>query len=76
VLRRLTIIDIAQRAGFCLDEIRELLGATTDGVGESLRGLAERKLPAVEALIERARTVKRWLELAGACQCSTLDVLR
>jgi hypothetical protein len=28
----------------------------------------------VEALIERANAVKGWLEVASACECSTLDV--
>ncbi|MGI8920074.1 MAG: MerR family transcriptional regulator [Solirubrobacteraceae bacterium] len=76
VLRRLTIIDVAQRAGFNLDEIRELL-ATSDGHGaahESIRALAEQKLPAIDALIERAQAVRKWLEVATACECSTLDV--
>lgn len=76
VLRRLAIIDVAQRAGFSLDEIRELFAASTNGgrAYEGLRPLAERKLPAIEALIERAQAVKRWLEVARACECSTLDV--
>jgi MerR family redox-sensitive transcriptional activator SoxR len=76
VLRRLAIIDVAQRAGFTLDEIRELLGGES-GSGsayESVRGLAERKLPEIQALIERAQAVKKWLEVASACECSTLDV--
>lgn len=76
VLRRLAIVDVAQRAGFTLDEVRELLGgASGDGPAyDSVRGLAERKLPEIEALIERAEAVKRWLEVASACECSTLDV--
>ena len=76
VLRRLAIIDVAQRAGFSLDEIRDLLAATAgrDPAYESLRPLAERKLPAIEALIERAQAVRRWLEVASACECDTLDV--
>jgi MerR family redox-sensitive transcriptional activator SoxR len=75
VLRRLAIIDVAQRAGFTLDEVRELLGGAGDGPAyESVRGLAERKLPEIQALIERAEAVKKWLEVASACECSTLDV--
>jgi MerR family redox-sensitive transcriptional activator SoxR len=76
VLRRLAIIDIAQRAGFTLDEVGELM-AGTQGHGsahESVRALAERKLPAIDALIERAQAVRKWLEVATACECSTLDV--
>jgi MerR family redox-sensitive transcriptional activator SoxR len=75
VLRRLAIIDIAQRAGFALDEVKELVGPTGDDgpAHESVRALAERKLPAIQALIQRAEAVKKWLEVASACECSTLD---
>jgi DNA-binding transcriptional MerR regulator len=76
VLRRLAIVDVAQRAGFTLDEIRELLGGASGGgpARDSVRALAERKLPEIQALIERAHAVERWLEVASACECPTLDV--
>jgi MerR family transcriptional regulator, redox-sensitive transcriptional activator SoxR len=76
VLHRLGIIDVAQRAGLSLEEIRELTGPQQDGhdAGERIRALADRKLPEIEALIERAQAVKRWLEVASACDCSTVDV--
>jgi len=76
VLRRLTIVDVAQRAGFSLDEVRELLGATDAGAPahEGVRELAQRKLPEIEALIERAEAVREWLAIASACECPTLDV--
>ena len=75
VLKRLAIIDIAQRAGFTLEETKWLLGADRSGKAhESMRALARGKLPAISALIERAEAVKRWLEIAGSCRCSTLDV--
>jgi MerR family transcriptional regulator, redox-sensitive transcriptional activator SoxR len=75
VLHRLSIIDIAQRAGLTLDEIRDLTHPEHgDSAGEGLRKLADRKLPAIEALIERAQAVKRWLEIARSCECSTVDV--
>jgi DNA-binding transcriptional MerR regulator len=76
VLRRLTIVDVAQRAGFTLEEIGELVGRTSEGgpAFERVRALAERKLPAIEALIERAETVRNWLEHARACDCPTLEV--
>ena len=73
-LRRLAIIDVAQRAGFSLEEVRELLSATDSAQAhERVRALARAKLPAVERLIERTEAVKRWLEIASACECSTLD---
>jgi MerR family transcriptional regulator, redox-sensitive transcriptional activator SoxR len=72
VLHRLSIIDVAQRAGLTLDEIRELTGP--GNAGERIRELADRKLPDIEALIARAQAVKRWLETARECDCATVDV--
>lgn len=72
MLHRLSIIDVAQRAGLTLEEIRDLTGP--GNAGDRIRALADRKLPDIEALIERAQAVKRWLELARACDCSTVDV--
>jgi MerR family transcriptional regulator, redox-sensitive transcriptional activator SoxR len=78
VLHRLAIVDVAQRAGLTLDEIRDLTGPDNQGThaGARIRELAERKLPDIEALIDRARAVKAWLELARSCDCSTVDVCR
>jgi MerR family redox-sensitive transcriptional activator SoxR len=73
-VERLGIIDTAQQAGFSLDEIRELLDGADDGrASEQLRELARRKLPEVEALIERAEAMRGWLEAAGDCDCESLD---
>jgi MerR family redox-sensitive transcriptional activator SoxR len=76
VLHRLAIIDVAQRAGFTLEEIRDLTGPTNQGVraGQRVRELAQQKLPDVETLIARARAMKEWLELATTCDCETVDV--
>jgi MerR family redox-sensitive transcriptional activator SoxR len=71
-LRTLAVIGTAQRAGLSLDEIRELLAAP-DAVSERLRAIATRKLPEVDALIERARLVRTWLEAAADCRCPTLE---
>jgi MerR family redox-sensitive transcriptional activator SoxR len=74
VVRRLGIIDVAQRVGFSLDEIRELLSTGEGTADQQLRRLAERKLPEIDALIRRANAVRRWLEMTSACDCETLDV--
>jgi DNA-binding transcriptional MerR regulator len=74
VLRRLAIIDVAQRAGCSLEEIRDLFSAADDAASQRLRALAEHKLPQIEALIERAQAVHRWLEAASACDCESLYV--
>ncbi len=75
VLRELAVIDIAQRAGMSLAEIRDLVGAVRGegAFAERLRGLAERKLPELDALIARAERVSRWLEVASQCGCATVD---
>jgi MerR family redox-sensitive transcriptional activator SoxR len=75
VIRQIQTIRVAQQAGFTLAEIRELLSGV-DGEGRAsarIRALAERKLREVEALIERATTVRGWLEVAMDCSCPTLD---
>jgi MerR family redox-sensitive transcriptional activator SoxR len=72
---RLRTIRAAQQAGFSLDEIKQLLRGDDDGrAAAELRLLAERKLPEIEALIERAEAMRRWLELARECRCGSLDV--
>lgn len=74
-VQRLGIIDAAKQAGFTLDEVRVLLDSTDQGAPahEQLRALAERKLPEVDALIDRAQTMRAWLTTATACDCDTLD---
>ena len=75
VLRTLSVIAAAQRAGLSLSEAGELLVSANGrgDVSERLRAIAQRKLPEVEALIERAQLVRGWLEAAAACQCPTLE---
>jgi MerR family transcriptional regulator, redox-sensitive transcriptional activator SoxR len=73
VLRRLAVIDVAQRAGLSLDEIRELVEHGNDPMSERLRELAERRLPEIDALIDRAQRVRRWLESATGCDCQSID---
>lgn len=75
-VRRLAVIDVAKRAGFTLDEARALLATEQGGAPahERIRDLAQRKLPEVEALIERAEAMKRWLTVASGCDCETLEV--
>jgi len=74
-LRTLSVIATAQRAGLSLDEIRELLAVSAGerDVSYRLRTIASRKLPEIDALIERARLVRGWLEAASECRCPTLD---
>jgi DNA-binding transcriptional MerR regulator len=71
-VRALAVIETAQDAGLSLDEIRLLLHAQTD-VSEQLRAIAARKLPELDAQIERAQNVRRWLAAAAECRCPDLD---
>jgi MerR family redox-sensitive transcriptional activator SoxR len=73
VLRRLSVIGVAQRAGLRLDEIRELLEHGNEPMSERLRELAERRLPEIDALIDRAQRVRVWLTAATACDCDRID---
>jgi MerR family transcriptional regulator, redox-sensitive transcriptional activator SoxR len=73
VLRRLAVIDVAQRAGLSLEEIRELVEHGNDPMNDRLRELAERRLPEIDALIERAQRVRIWLQDATRCGCERID---
>jgi MerR family transcriptional regulator, redox-sensitive transcriptional activator SoxR len=74
-VRTLAVIDTAQRAGLTLEEIKALLAATPDDTSaiNTLREVADRKLPLIEALIERAELVRSWLESAARCECPNLN---
>ena len=74
VLERLSVLEVAKRAGFSLDDIRLLFDATDRGTPAhaQLKELASRKLPEINGLISHAEEVKRWLESADGCTCDTL----
>ncbi|HYU59426.1 MAG TPA: MerR family transcriptional regulator [Solirubrobacterales bacterium] len=73
VLGRLAFIAVARNAGFKLREIGELIEGVDggDGMAGSMRSLSERKLPEVEAVLERTQAMKGWLEVARECGCLT-----
>jgi MerR family redox-sensitive transcriptional activator SoxR len=74
-IQRLGVIDAAKRAGFSLDEVGLLLASTDEGAPahEQLRALAARKLPEVDALVERAEAMRAWLTAARSCGCESFD---
>lgn len=74
-VRRLQVLDVAKRAGFSLDEARVLLATGDEGTPahEQIRELAQRKLPEVDALIERAQAMRAWLSTATSCSCESLE---
>jgi MerR family redox-sensitive transcriptional activator SoxR len=72
-IRRLAVIDVAQRAGLSLAEIKDLLDHGNDPMSDRLRELADRRLPDIDALIERAQRVRSWLQTAQGCGCTAID---
>jgi MerR family redox-sensitive transcriptional activator SoxR len=74
-VRTLSVVDTAQRAGLTLDEIRALLAAepSSPAAVEELRRIAEQRLPELDAMIERAQVLRRWLAAAESCECPNLD---
>lgn len=75
ILTRLAIVRMAQEAGFSIEEIRTLLTGFPDDTppAERWQELARRKLPEIDALIQRMLTVRRVLEESLQCDCLTLD---
>jgi DNA-binding transcriptional MerR regulator len=73
VLGKLGFIGVAQSAGFKLAEIKELIDGvdSSAGMSEPMRALSARKLDEVEALLERTRAMKGWLEVAQECGCAS-----
>jgi MerR family redox-sensitive transcriptional activator SoxR len=73
VLGKLGFIGVAQSAGFKLREIKELIDGvdSANGMGDQMRSLSSRKLDEVEALLERTRAMKGWLQVAKECGCAT-----
>jgi MerR family redox-sensitive transcriptional activator SoxR len=75
VLDRLTIVRVAQQAGFTISEIRTLLDGFSEDTppSERWRVLAREKLTEVDALIERALGMKDLLESGLRCECLRLE---
>ena len=73
MLGKLGFIGFAQSAGFKLREIQELIAGIdgADGMGEKMRSLSVLKLGEVEALLDRTKAMKGWLEVAQECGCAT-----
>ena len=76
VLPRLAIIDAAQRVGFTLTQISDLLGSRDQPAHERLRQLAVLKLPELDDLIARARSVRRLLHYCSTCDCQSIEECR
>jgi MerR family redox-sensitive transcriptional activator SoxR len=75
VLRRLAFIQAAQAVGFSVVEMQTLLQELDGDDPLSIRwqNLAQQKLLEVNALIQRAQSMKRMLENGLHCSCSDLE---
>ncbi|MFJ4923178.1 MerR family transcriptional regulator [Streptomyces sp. NPDC088725] len=73
-VRRIALIKMAQRAGFTLAEIRQLLDADADrGTTRQWRALAERKLPELDRFIQETRALRNAVADCLACGCMNFD---
>jgi MerR family redox-sensitive transcriptional activator SoxR len=74
-VQKLTVIKVAQQAGFSLAEIAELIVESgQDQPSERLQALARSKMADMEALIARAEAMKQWLQAASYCECESFDL--
>jgi MerR family transcriptional regulator, redox-sensitive transcriptional activator SoxR len=75
VVDKLKVIRMARDLGFSLDDIRTLLNGFSPDTPPSERWqhLAQRKLPEVDALIQRASAMKRLLEKGLRCDCLSIQ---
>jgi|SRR5579859_7626189 len=75
ILRRLAFIQAAQAVGFSVAEMRNLLHEL-DGdapLSDRWQSLAKQKLAEVDALLQRAQSMKRMLEQGLHCNCPDLE---
>src|SRR5205809_2575919 len=75
VLNYLEVINMAKRAGFRMDEIRQLFHGFKKGTPAFRRWrlLAQRKITEMDDLIARAKKMKRLLQKADRCKCPDLE---
>ena len=75
VFQQLAFIQLAQAAGFSLEETHTLVSGFNENapLGVRWRTLAEQKLAELDVLISRAQGMKRLLEEGIRCQCLNLD---
>src|SRR5437867_2229977 len=75
VLEHLAVISVAKRAGFRIDEIKQLFHGFRNGVPAFRRWhiLAQRKLVEVEKMIASAKQMELLLRKAESCKCLSLE---
>jgi MerR family transcriptional regulator, redox-sensitive transcriptional activator SoxR len=71
-LRRVALIKMAQRAGFTLAEIAQLLATdTTPSATRQWRNMAARKLPELDRHIAQTRALRH--AVAGCLECGCMN---
>ena len=75
ILQQLAILQLAQKAGFTMNEIDELLHgfAADTPPAERWQAMAHKKLAELEATISRAQQMKALLEHGLRCNCLRLE---
>jgi len=75
VLPQLRAIQVAQQAGFTLNEIGTLFSGFSEDtpVSDRWRAMAKRKVEEVDALISKAQRMKKVLEEGLRCGCVELE---
>lgn len=75
VLDQLDLIRVGRAAGLTLEDVGKLFSGFPDDApaSERWRSLAADRLPDLEALIERASTMRDRLLALSACDCNDLD---
>lgn len=73
-VRRIALIKMAQRAGFTLAEILQLLDADADrGATQHWRTLAQRKIPEMDRFIQETPALRNIVADCLACGCMNFD---
>ena len=75
VLERLSVIELAKRAGFTLAEIKRLFGGFDRRTppGERWRRLAEEKFRELDERIAEAQRMQAVVRVIARCECPTFD---
>ncbi len=72
---RVNIIQLAQAAGFRLDEIKRLLNGLDNKTppGSRWRSLAAAKIAEIDARLARLRQMRKLLEALMLCECPSIN---
>lgn len=71
IIQQIGSIQTAQKAGFSIEEMKNLLANTANfqPYAERVQSLARRKLAELDTIIEHAKAMSHLLEVGLSCQC-------